>query len=134
MKKKIIQANNAGLIRLSAVEMATSGKHLLKEVAKQFNVHYTTITEWCEMYEAGGVERLNAPMKPRPKHHLNADELAAAIESSAEQYRIRLQRLLALANGQQLKLVASDGGVTPQSVMKDRRLWLDGKLPPTMNI
>lgn len=126
--KKIITATPEGLERLRAVERVQKGEPRYL-VAKDFGVHYTTISEWCTMYEEGGVERLNAPRKPRPKHNLNRDELAMLAETAPEQYRIRLQRLIRIANGEQLKKVGADTGVSVQSIMKDRRLYLDGKLP-----
>jgi transposase len=132
MKKKITIANEAGKTRLRAVEMATNGKHLLKEVAREFGVHYTTITEWCDMYQEGGVERLNAPMKPRPKHKLDAAELESILENSAPAYHERLRRLVRIANGERLKDVAESDEVSVQAIMKDRRLFEAGKLPPTV--
>lgn len=134
MKKKITIANEAGKIRLRAVEMATNGKHTLKEVAKEFNVHYTTITEWCTMYEDGGVERLNAPMKPRPKHKLDAAELESILETCDPAYDERLRRLVRLANGERLKDVAASAGISVQALMKDRRKYEAGGLPPTLSI
>ena len=131
MNKKIITATPEGLERLQAVERVQNGE-LRHVVAKAFNVHYTTITEWCDMYEQGGVERLNVPRKPRPRHVLDAEELATLTLTAPAEYRPRLERLFRLANGEQLKKVAADTAVSVQSIMKDRRLYEQGKLPLTV--
>lgn len=134
MKKKIIIANEAGKTRLRAVEMVQAGKNSLAAIARHFNIHTTTLTEWCKMYEEGGVERLCAPLKPRTKHQLDAVELETAIEHCDEKYHARLRRLVRLANGERLKDLAESEGVSVQYIMKDRRDWEQGKLPPTIQI
>ena len=124
---KIVKANNAGLKRLQAMQMLQSGK-TVTDVAKFFKVDYSTIKNWEKMYKEGGVERLNAPLKPRPKHLLTVAEVKNGIQKADEKYHVRLNRLMRIAKGEQLKIIAESEGVSVQSIMKDRRLFEDGKL------
>ena len=133
MKKKITTAKPEGLTRLKAIELVQDGL-TLREVGQQFGVHYTTISEWMDMYETGGIERLNAPMKPRPKHTLDPAEIQSCINLTSEKYHARLKRLLRLANGEQLKAIALSEGVSVQAIMKDRRLFEAGSLPLSISL
>lgn len=125
MKRKITRANEAAKVRLRAIEMYQSGNVTLKDVAAQFGVHITTISEWVRMYETGGVERLNAPMKPRPVHHLDAGRLAA--ELAADPGNATLASLLDLATGKGLNETAEKFGISPQALAKRRRVYLKSK-------
>ena len=124
---KIVLANQAGLTRLQAIQMLQRGK-TVTEVAEKFKVDYSTIVNWEKMHAEGGVERLNAEMRPREKHILDAKQVSSALLNADEKYHVRLSRLLRLAKGEQLKKIAETEGVSVQAIMKDRRLFEDGKL------
>lgn len=123
--KKITFINEAAKTRLKAIEMFQNGNVTLNDVATAFGVHITTISEWIRMYEEGGAARLNAPLKPRPKHHLDKEDLEARLLESTDR---RLLALLDLANGKGLNETAQVYGVTPQGLAKWRRQYLEGKL------
>lgn len=126
--RKLIKANDPAKIRMAAIEMLQKG-FTQTEVAEKFGVHCSTIGEWYKMYQEGGVERLKADMKPRPKYELIYDEILQVFLACTDLKRKkRLARLMRLANGVALKQVAADDGVSVQSIMKDRKLYLDGKL------
>lgn len=125
MKKKVSIANENGLTRLKAIEMRQKGM-TLKAVAERFGVHYSTVSAWVEMYEAGGVERLSTYRKPRPKHELSVQDLREdiAMEKDAAHKRV-LESLLALAEGNSLRETAAKFGVTEQGLAKRRRKYLE---------
>lgn len=122
MKRKITKLNEAGKIRLRAIEIYQAGGLTLKDVADQFGVHITTVSEWIRMYEEEGIERLNAPMKPRPVHHLDAEKLAEELAKDPD--NDTLQSLLDLANGAGLNDTAQKYGISPQALAKRRRVYL----------
>lgn len=130
MNKIITYANADGLTRLSAVEQVQKGA-TMREVGTKFKVHSTTIGEWVKMYNDGGIERLNTYRKPRPKHDIDIMALAEAIGKAPDAYIPRLLRLMKVAKGASLKEVAREGGISVQNLMKDRRAYIAGKLPPT---
>lgn len=132
MKKVISFANEDGLTRLQAVEKVQKGE-LLKVVAKQFDVHYTTIAEWVKMYNDGGIDRLNTYRKPRPKHDIDIKQLEYVTANAPEKYHTRLLRILRVEKGESLKKVAESEGVSVQYIMKDRRAYIAGKLPPAVS-
>lgn len=123
--KKIIYANDAAKTRMEAIAMYQNGKGTLKDIADRFGVHLTTISEWINMYEQGGVQRLKAPLKPRPKHVLDAKALEALAQTSDDR---RIHAILALAQGKGLNETASQYNVTPQGLAKWRRQYLNGEL------
>lgn len=125
MKRKITRANEAAKVRLRAIEKYQKGGCTLRDVAEEFGVHITTVSEWIRMYETGGVERLNAPMKPRPVYHLNAAQLAA--ELAADPGNEIIASLLDLANGAGLNDTAAKYGISPQALAKRRRVYLKSK-------
>lgn len=129
--KQITYANEDGLFRLRAVEMVQKGETFYS-VAKKIGVHQTTVSEWVKMYNKGGIDRLNTYRKPRPNHSLNIEELNSILSSCDEKYHKRIKRLLRVAHGEQLKVIALDEKVSVQSIMKDRRLFDAGKLPPVV--
>lgn len=123
-KKKVTIINEAAKTRLKAIEMYQSGVYTLEDLAQFFGVHKTTISAWINMYEEGGIERLKAPMKPRPVHILDAKLLSEQAKSGDR----RLLALLDLANGKGLNETAAAYGVTPQGLAKWRRQYLNGEL------
>ena len=125
MKRKITRANEAAKVRLRAIEKYQTGKVTLRDVAEEFGVHITTVSEWIRMYETGGVERLNAPMKPRPVHNLDTGQLAA--ELAADPGNETLASLLDLSNGAGLNDTAAKYGISPQALAKRRRVYLKSK-------
>jgi Homeodomain-like domain len=112
-------------IRIEAIERFRN-KEKRKYIAASLGVHISTISEWKRMYKAGGLERLDAPIKPRSKITLDVTALETALESCADKYKYRITRLLRLADGESLKDVAASDGVSVQIVMRDRKKWLDG--------
>lgn len=130
--KKVTIANPDALTRLRAIEYHQAG-HSQRETAAKFGVHFTTIGEWLRMYEHGGAEALKVPLRPRPVHHLDADELRA-LSGYAEKYAPRVAALITLAETGKLKETAAAHGVTPQGLAKWRRDYLAGKWPGTLSI
>lgn len=131
--KEISFANEDGLFRLRAVEMVQNGEPKYA-VAKKLGVHQSTIRAWCKMYEQGGVERLNTYRKPRPSYNLDLVELESMYSSCPEKYKERLWRLIRLAKGESLTTISADSGISKQAIMRDRRDYEAGKLPPVIII
>lgn len=119
--------------RLRAIEAYQAGASQ-REVARQFGIHQTTLGEWIRLYSEGGITALNAPLKPRPVHILNADELQALSGHVEEKYEHRISALIDLAKSGQLNETAATHGVTPQGLAKWRREYLAGKWPVTVSI
>ena len=132
-KKKVTIANPEALTRLRAIEYYQSGKSQ-RETAEKFGVHQTTIGEWLLMYEQGGPEALKVPMKPRPRHELDADELRGLVGRVSQKYTPRIAGLLDLANSKKLNATAAAHGITPQGLAKWRREYLAGKWPVTVSL
>lgn len=118
------------LTRLRAIEAYQAGASQ-REVARQFGVHFTTIGEWLKMYADGGESALNVPLKPRPVHVLDADELRGM--AVGEKYAPRIAALIDLAESGRLNETAAAHGVTPQGLAKWRREYLAGKWPGTIS-
>lgn len=119
------------LTRLRAIEAYQAGASQ-REVARQFGVHFTTIGNWLKMYADGGVSALNVPMKPRPVHVLDIDELRGMVGNVAEKYAPRIAALIDLAESGHLNETAAAHGVTPQWLAKWRRDFIAGKWPVTI--
>lgn len=132
-KKKVIIANPEALTRLNAIEEYQAGK-FQREVAEKYGVHQTTIGEWIRMFEKGGAAALKVPLKPRPKHELDADELRGLIGNVAEKYEPRIEALIKLASSGKLNETAAAYGITPQGLAKWRREYLAGKWPGTVSL
>lgn len=130
MKKKVTIANPEALTRLRAIEYYQAGNSQ-RATAEKFGVHATTIGEWVQMYTAGGVEALKVPLKPRPVHVLDADELRGLV--IGEKYAPRIAALLDLAESNKLNETAAAHGITPQGLAKWRRDYLAGKWPVTFS-
>ncbi len=120
------------LTRLRAIEYYNEG-HSQRETARKFGVHFTTIGEWLKMYAEGGAEALKVPLKPRPVHVLDLDELSGMVGMVAEKYERRIAALLDLATTGHLNETAAAHGVTPQGLAKWRRDYLAGKWPVTIS-
>lgn len=131
MNKKIITATPEGLERLRVLERIQNGESRYS-VAKDTGLSEKTISDWQDMYAEGGVERLNAPRKPRPKHKLDPAEIATLLATCSEDYTERLTRLLRVAKGETLKAVAESSGVSVQTIMSNRRKYERGELPMTI--
>lgn len=132
-KKKVTIANPEALTRLRAIEYYQSGKSQ-RETAEKFGVHQTTVGEWIKMFEEGGAEALKVPMKPRPKHELDADELRGLVGHVAEKYSPRIMGLIDLATTGKLNETAAAHGITPQGLAKWRREYLAGKWPVSVSL
>lgn len=124
--KKVTIANQEALTRLRAIEAYQAGASQ-REVARQFGVHFTTIGEWVRMYQEGGAEALKVPLRPRPVHILDVDELRGLIGHASEKYAQRIAALLDLAISKKLNETAAAHGITPQGLAKWRRDYLAGK-------
>lgn len=129
--KKITLTPEA-LTRLRAIEYYNEG-HSQRETARKFGVHFTTIGEWLKMYTNGGEAALNVPLKPRPVHILDVDELRGLVGVVAEKFAPRIAALIDLATSKQLNETAIAHGVTPQGLMKWRRDFIAGKWPVTIS-
>ena len=128
MAKKVIIANPEALTRLRAIELIQLGKSQ-KEVASIFNVHQTTIGEWLRMYYQDGTERLKVPMKPRPRHELDIEQLEKLVGNVSAKYVTRINALLELAKTKKLNETAAVHGVTAQGLAKWRREFLARRWP-----
>jgi len=133
MKKKVTIASPEALTRLRAIEYYQAG-HSQRETAAKFGVHFTTIGEWVKMYAEGGAEALKVPLKPRPVHVLDADELRGLVGSVSDKYAPRIAALLDLAESKKLKETATLHDITPQGLAKWRREYLAGKWPDTVSL
>lgn len=133
MSKKVTIANPEALTRLRAIEYYKAGNSQ-QETAQEFKVHQTTIGEWVRLYEMGGAEALKIPMKPRPRHELNADELRGLVGNVGEKYAPRIKALIDLATSKKLNSTAAAHGVTAQGLAKWRREYLAGKWPKSVII
>ena len=132
-KKKVTIANPEALTRLRVIEYVQGGK-TQREAAEKFGVHQTTVGEWLRMYQEGGAEGLKVPLKPRPKHVLNVEELRGLARHVGEKYAHRIAALLDLAVSGKLNETAAAHGVTPQGLAKWRREYLAGKWPGTVSL
>lgn len=130
MKQKLTPE---ALTRLRAIEYYKEG-HSQRETAKKFGVHFTTIGEWIKMYVEGGAEALNVPLKPRPVHALDVDELRGMVGHVSEKHAPRIAALIDLATTGHLNETAAAHGITPQGLAKWRRDYLAGKWPGTVSI
>ena len=123
---KTAELNQNGLLRMKAVQRVLDGEPI-RVVGLAFGVTHGTILKWCDMYNTRSVPRLNSPFRPRAVYNLDAGKISALLENPPKGYRSRLQRLLRLAKGEPLVLVAAESGVSAQSIMKDRRQFTAGK-------
>lgn len=131
--KKVTIANPEALTRLRAIEAYQEGK-TQREVAEEFGIHQTTVGEWLKMYEKGGAEALKVPLKPRPKHFLDENEIHALLQQGVDEKSVpKLAALLELAQSNKLSPTAENHDVTPQALMKWRRQFLKGELPKTIS-
>ena len=122
--------------RVAACLMLLSGGITRTDVAKQFGVDNSTVADWLRRLEEGGEDALDYPHadRTRKNHLLDPTELRAAWNKTSKRLvRDRIGRLLFLANGGRLSDVRDAYGVTPQAVMKDRKMWLDGNFPTQKN-
>lgn len=128
--KKVTFVNEAGKLRLRAIQEVYKGA-THKDTAKKYGVDSTTIAEWIKMYEQGGAERLNVPLKPRPKHELYLSELQVHLQSElSEKDAKRVQILIDLVeSGGKLNDTAAAHSMTPQGLAKIRREYLAGNFP-----
>lgn len=118
--------------RVAACLMFLSGGVTCKDVARVFGVDNSTVADWLRRLEEGGEDALDYPHanRKRKNHLLDAGELRTAWRKTSKRLvRDRISRLLFLANGGSLSEVRDAFGVTPQAVMKDRKMWLEGNFP-----
>ena len=128
--KKVTFVNEAGKLRLRAIEEVYKGA-THKDTAKKYGVDNSTIAEWIKMYEEGGADRMNAPLKPRVKHALDLTELRAhAARALSDKDAKRIGILIDLEeSGGKLNETAAQHSMTPQGVAKIRREYLAGNFP-----
>lgn len=122
--------------RVAACLMFLSGGVTRTDVAKQLGVDNSTVADWLRRLEDGGEDALDYQHadRKRKNHLLDAVELRAAWNKTTKRLiRDRISRLLFLANGGRLKDVRDAFGVTPQAVMKDRKMWIEGNFPTQKN-
>jgi len=133
MKRSIKKLSSEARERLALVEFIQQGNSVAA-AAERWEIDISTAYRWLNMYQEHGVKGLDIPRKPRPAHDLNAKQIRSALAGAPTKYHPRLQRLLELAEGKQLKQVALAWGVSAQAIMKDRRLFEQGKLPPIVQL
>lgn len=114
------------IFRLRAINHYQAG-HSMRETAREFGIHQTTVGEWVKLFAEGGEEALKAPLRPRPVHHLDAAKLRALAGSVSPKYERRIAALIDLAESCNLNETAATHGVTPQGLGKWRLDYLDGK-------
>ncbi len=122
--------------RVAACLMFLSGGVTRTDVARAFGVDNSTVAYWLRRLEEGGEDALDYAHtdRKRKNHLLDPAELRAAWNKTRKRLvRDRIGRLLFLANGGRLSDVRDAFGVTPQAVMKDRRMWLEGNFPTQKN-
>lgn len=123
--QKITFAKTESITRMKAIKQLLDGA-TQAEVAKEFNVHDTTIGEWLKLYNEKGVEALNIELRPREKHVLDAKEIETAITlATDEKEKKTLGILLELANGVQLKSLALKYAISAQMIMKYRKKYIE---------
>jgi transposase len=133
MKRTVKKLSSEARERLALVEFVQSGGSMA-DAAERWEIDRSTAYRWVALYDEDGIEGLSIPRKPRAKYELITKDIRACIKGSPKQYHPRLQRLLELAEGKQLKQVAQAWGVSAQAIMKDRRLYVQGKLPPIVQL
>jgi transposase-like protein len=133
MKRTVSKLSSEARERLALVEFVQSGG-TVKDAAERWGIDLSTAYMWIRWYEAEGISRLDVPRKPRPAHELDPDLIRSALAGAPTKYHPRLHRLLELAKGKQLTQVAQAWGVSAQAIMKDRRLFEQGKLPPIVQL
>lgn len=124
--RKITKINDPAKTRLAAIEMLQSGA-TQREVAEKFGIHQTTVGEWVKIYQQGGPGALTIPLKPRPKHELDPEQIQSDLRTYPQKYHRRLGALLDLATTNKLNQTAEKHGLTPQGLAKQRREYLAGK-------
>jgi transposase len=133
MKRTVTKLSSEARERLALVEFIQQGNSVA-DAAEEWQIDLSTAYRWLRIYEEEGVKGLDIPRKPRPSHDLNGEQIRSALAGAPTKYHPRLQRLLELAEGKQLKQVAIAWGVSAQAIMKDRRLFEEGKLPPIVQL
>jgi transposase-like protein len=133
MKRTVKKLSSEARERLALVEFVQSGGSMA-DAAERWEIDRSTAYRWLHLYEEEGIEGLSIPRKPRPAHELDPDLIRSALAGAPTKYHPRLQRLLELAKGKQLTQVAQAWGVSAQAIMKDRRLFEQGKLPPIVQL
>lgn len=126
--KKVNIANPEALTRLRVIEAYQSGLSQ-REVAEKFGIHQTTVGEWLRLYQEGGAEALKIPLRPRPRHNLDLNELQSISGNVAKKYQPRIAAIITLAKTGKLNETAAAHGITPQGLAKWRREYLAGKWP-----
>lgn len=116
-----IYADSEGKVRLWAVRKVLNQKESIKSVASKMSVHYTTIADWVERYQKGGVEALNIPRKSIQKVNVNIEKIQAFAESADEKTKRQIGIIIRIAQGKQLQEVAKSEGLTPQGIIKFRK-------------
>ena len=122
--------------RLAACRTFLAGGVTRTDVARAFGVDNSTVAYWLRRLEEGGEDALDYAHadRKRKNHLLDPAELRAAWRKTSKRLvRDRISRLIFLANGGRVSDVRDAFGVTPQAVMKDRKMWLDGNFPTQKN-
>lgn len=129
MKRAIKKLTPEARERLRLVEQVLAGE-TRRDVARAAGINESTLGDWVQRYESGGVDALNVPRKPRPNTRLDVAQVQDAIAHAPEMYHDRLDQLLRLAHGEKLKDVAARYNISVQAVMKTRRAFQEGSFPP----
>lgn len=128
MKTEIIDYE----FRLRAIELLESGLSRYA-VAKELGIDQYSVRNWHEAHNNGTLEKMkDIPL--RVKQMFDIDELKSYIALTEGKTQIRLKRLLRVAEGEKIKDVAVSEGVSPQSIMADKRLYFEGRLPSVIII
>jgi len=126
MKKTVTKLTPQAKHRLEAIEFYQAGNSQ-RATAEKYGVHFTTIGEWVRLYQQGGIEALNAPLKPRQPRLLDLGALKTV--KPTLKYKGRIAALIDLAKTKKLNQTAARHGITPQGLAKWRRDYLAGKWP-----
>lgn len=116
--------NQLAARRFEAVKRHQNGESHRK-IAPYFGVHFTTIGEWCTLYEKHGVEGLKKPLKIRPNRKINMALLKRTYEAETNpEKREILDSILELAKTKSLTQTALKYNISPQALAKRRMKYL----------
>ena len=116
------------LLRLEVISLAIAGVNY-GEICVKYDLHRSTVTEWCRYYQNEGLKGLDRPLKPIEKKILDAAELISLLSGSGETDRAKLLALIELSESGNTKATAKNHKITPQGLLKWKRKYLAGEIP-----
>ena len=115
-------------LRLEVISLAIAGVNY-GEISEKYDLHRSTVTEWCNYYKNEGLKGLDRPLKPIEKKILDAAELISLLSGSGETDRAKLLALIELSESGNTKATAKNHKITPQGLLKWKRKYLAGEIP-----